>query len=270
MKNIRIIKLVLIAFIFTLTSTNNGICTSISDEVKVTRDTSLIVIHAGSVSMCAGQSTTLTAAGTPSVLWSGGSSASSIVVSPLITSVYTATGTTTLNCSYADSVTLTVSPLPAVNASSSATLICLGESLSLNATGATNYTWSTVPAFSASVIASPAISTVYQLSGVDDNGCKNIDSVAVVVSECAGLSAAEKMPSSILLYPNPNKGDFTISSQQDIRLKLINELGQLIRIVELNEQNQHKALVSGLAQGIYFVCGLVGKEVFKQKIIVDK
>ena len=71
---------------------------------------------------------------------------------------------------------------------------------------------------------------------------------------------------SVLVFPNPNNGEFTIQSQIVDIINVTNELGQVIDTVELNQQNNFSYRVHDLNSGIYF---LVGKTI-KQKVIVSK
>jgi hypothetical protein len=68
------------------------------------------------------------------------------------------------------------------------------------------------------------------------------------------------------VFPNPNNGEFTIQSQMADVVSLTNELGQLIEMIELNQQNNFSYKVSQLSNGIYF---LLGKTI-KQKVVVSK
>jgi hypothetical protein len=63
----------------------------------------------GNMSICKGNSTTLTASGSSSYLWNGQTAGPSIVVSPTVTASYTVTGTQQ-GCSSAKTVTVQVSP----------------------------------------------------------------------------------------------------------------------------------------------------------------
>jgi hypothetical protein len=69
-------------------------------------------------------------------------------------------------------------------------------------------------------------------------------------------------------YPNPSNGDFTISSSEAGTYKIHNELGQLIRTVEIAEANNHQVKVENMPNGAYFVTGTSNGNVFTKKVIV--
>jgi len=54
-----------------------------------------------------------------------------------------------------------------------------------------------------------------------------------------------------------------------IRLRLINQLGQLVRTIELNGGNR-KVCAGDLAGGVYFLTGMVDEKPVKRKLIIDK
>lgn len=78
-------------------------------------------------------------------------------------------------------MTLTISPAFAVTASASATPICMGSSTTLNASGATTYTW--MPgSLSGSPAVMPLVNTTYTVTGTDGAGCTATNTVDVVVN----------------------------------------------------------------------------------------
>ncbi|MBI4945830.1 MAG: gliding motility-associated C-terminal domain-containing protein [Bacteroidetes bacterium] len=102
------------------------------------------VASAPSKTICSGENATLTAAaGGANYLWSTASSATtaSIVVSPTVTTSYTVT-VSSGSCSDKAYPTVTVNPSPKIQALPGATL-CIGETVTLNASGGGPYTWST-------------------------------------------------------------------------------------------------------------------------------
>lgn len=66
------------------------------------------------------------------------------------------------------------------------------------------------------------------------------------------------------VFPNPNNGAFTIQSQKADIVTITNELGQVVKTVELNEQNSFIYNVNDLQKGIYFLIG----QTVTQKVFV--
>ena len=82
-------------------------------------------------------------------------------------------------------ITITVYPIPVVNAGQDIT-ICPGYGTVLNATGASNYTWSPANLLNDATlhnpIASPMVTTTFFVTGTDaTSGCQSSDSVTVFV-----------------------------------------------------------------------------------------
>jgi PKD repeat protein/Zn-dependent metalloprotease len=99
-------------------------------------------------SICAGNSVVLQANGASNYFWSGASLNGNVgpVVSALLTTAgsynYTVFGTTN-NCSLApQTITIEVTAQPNLEANASQSEFCLGESVTLSATGALAYSWS--------------------------------------------------------------------------------------------------------------------------------
>ena len=152
---------------------------------------------------------------------------------------------------------VTVNPNPVVTvAAGGNTVICKADPLVLTATGGGTYNWfnqATTPAitFTSNFTAVQTLT----VRGTDANGCSSIGSIQVQVKTCAGISEVSKAGVSISIYPNPNSGEFFVSSTSDIDLNLINELGQHVKSVSLNKENSHKVNLTGIADGVYFIVG---------------
>ena len=143
-----------------------------------------VAIAALSNPVCAGSLLTLTTNALSNVVWShSASSGTSIVVTPTVTTNYSVTGVgTPNNCTTTAVLQVSVMPLPFVAAYSYPLLICPGNTASLSAVGAVNYTWSSGPSGSLTTV-NPQNSTSYTVTGVDANGCENTNTVMVNVSE---------------------------------------------------------------------------------------
>ena len=178
--------------IYSVVYTLSGCAASDTSVVTVNP---LPVVSVNSPSICRGSVGTLSASGATSYSWSSGNISSSITVSPVSTTNYTVTGTTS-GCSSSTISTLTVLPLPVVTVNSDS--VCAGGSLNLQATGATSYSWSNGAAGSI-ITVTPFTTTSYTVVGTTA-GCTAtaISTVNVVpapvvavnsVSICRGSSA---------------------------------------------------------------------------------
>lgn len=120
---------------------------------------SLTLSIAGTNTLCAGQSATLSATGLgfTTYTWSSGPNTSSISVSPTSSTTYTlVAGTATVGCNYTAQHTISVNIQPTVNVvvTPTSALVCSGNSATLIATGASTYSWST-GALTNSIVVTP-------------------------------------------------------------------------------------------------------------------
>ncbi len=164
---------------YTVTGTLNG-CQS-TDTVTVFLVDSSVTANAGQdVAICNGGSTTLTATGGASYLWSTGATTASITVSPTTTMTYTVTAFDASGTnSDTDDVTVTVNPVPTINAGADVT-INSGDSVTLTATGGASYSWNT-GATTSSITVNPTVTSTYTVTGTL-NGCQSTDTVTVFVN----------------------------------------------------------------------------------------
>jgi len=143
--------------------------------------------------ICFGESATLTASGASTYIWQPtGQTTSSIATTPTSTETHTVTGTDANGCSNTDEVTVTVLPIPVVDAGQDVE-ICQGDQITLTATGADTYVWNT-GATSPNIIVSPLITATYTVTGTDSWGCEGTDDVTVTVSAPPTVTA---VPSDI-------------------------------------------------------------------------
>lgn len=167
------------------------------DGCKDTAAISLTVLNLPNVTVapstyaiCPGSSSTLTSSGAVSYAWSpvtglNTTTGSSVMASPSATTIYTVTGTAANGCTATDTTLITALISPTVNASAATGSICAGSSTTLNASGASTYSWSPSTGLSAttgsSVTATPASTTTYTVIGTGSNGCTSSSSVTVTV-----------------------------------------------------------------------------------------
>lgn len=164
--------------IYTVTITDNNGCSG-TDNFTVTVLPLPTINITGDISICPDESTTLTASGGVSYVWSTGGTTSAINVTPNATSTYTVTATDIFGCVNTASTTVTVNPLPVINVTGD-NKICQGTSTVLFASGATSYVWSTGNTTS-SITINPATTSTYTVTGTDANGCSSATSITVTV-----------------------------------------------------------------------------------------
>lgn len=254
--------------LYNITGTSAQGCVSSNTAISnvTVNITPTIAVNSGTI--CSGNSFTLVPSGANTYTFNSGNA----VVSPSTTSSYSVTGTSAEGCVSSNTVVsnVTVNALPNVNSTASNATICIGETSTLSASGASTYVWNTTSTL-VTLVVSPTITTSYTVSGTDNNGCVNTSAITQNVSACTGIDkVAEALEATISIYPNPNNGEFTILSSSDSRLSIINELGQIVKTVSLNANNEHKVLINEMANGIYFVVGQSNNQVIKQKMIVNK
>jgi hypothetical protein len=163
-------------------SGSTGGCTSALRTVTVTVTTTpTTAVSASSSTICAGQTTTLTASGATGYAWlPGGQTTAAINVNPTITTSYTVTGSNG-SCSSTGTISVTVSTVPTVTASVTNTTICSGTPVTVNVGGATSFTWSPSGSGSSSVL-SPAATTVYSITGANGSCTSAVRTVTITVN----------------------------------------------------------------------------------------
>jgi PKD repeat protein len=94
--------------------------------------------------------------------------------------------------SSSDQVSFTIHALPQVNATASIPAICVGDSTTLQASGAQNYQWSDAINLNLgntnTLVVSPSQNSTYYLTGQDSNQCVNTDSISITVHNLPNVS----------------------------------------------------------------------------------
>jgi len=248
----------------TQTYTVTGTAGSCSNTAVVTVTVNSLPTVSGaatSTNVCAGNNVTLTGSGATSYVWTGGVT-NGVPFTPTASNVYTVTGTSA-GCTNTAVVTVVVSSTPTVSAVASATSVCAGTNVTLTGFGATTYTWTN--GVTNNVPFTPASTSVYIVSG-STNGCVGTNTIQIVVNTCTGIESLTSAHAGVVVYPNPNNGDFMIKGSQQMTITIANELGQVVETVELTLENNFSYNVSKLARGMYFLSG----NAVKEKVIVTK
>lgn len=253
-------------------------------SVIITEPTPVVLAPIFSVTICFGQSTTLTAnasggTGGYTYTWNGTFVGQNDTVSPTGTTTYTVAATDANGCAAASvTVTVTVNPPLAVSASGTA-LICIGSSTTISSTafwgngGPYTYTWAPAgTGFGSPVSVSPTATTTYTVTASDGCSLTAAATVTVTVDPCTGIQAYTATNSSIQIFPNPFTTQTTIDLNKDYKnatLKVIDVLGKELRNINFSG----KQIIferEELNNGIYFIQIISeNKTISTNKIIIN-
>ena len=300
--------------VYTVTATNAEGC-SAPASVTVTVNPLPTITISGNTTLCAGNSTTLTASGADSYSWSTGDNTASVSISAF--GVYTVTGTTTAGCSGTANVTVLVSQLPVITISGE-TDICAGESTTLTATGGETYLWSDGTTANTLTV---GMAGSYQVIGYNAAGCDAMASTTVNVWQSATSEFTIECPdscyiwngesycqsgdytqtfqtihgcdsvvtlhltitvgiddhnlaASMTVYPNPTTSvinvQFTMNNVQaeTMEIRLYDAYGKLLNVVAANNDETVQIDLSAFAPGIYFIKAVTeGNVVAVRKVV---
>jgi hypothetical protein len=231
----------------------------------------------GPTSTCLGGIISLTAGAGTGYQWSnGGGGFSTASFTPALTTVFSVTATVTggpnLTCKTVGTIQTIVNPNPTVTVSGPAsTVICRADPMVLTASGASSYSWTTnnVTKTGASFTFTSNATVVHTIiaTGTETTGCKHAVAYLVRVNACTALDEQET-GTGISVYPNPNAGRFTVTSEHAVTLSVINAIGQEVKRISLNAGNSFTADLDNMAAGVYFLVGDEGKRT--ARIVVSK
>lgn len=177
---------------YTITGAN-GICTSTTSILLTVIPIPTITASASPTIICQGSTSTLTANGAITYTWQPGNlSGNTVTVSPLVTTIYTVSGTNILGCASSTTVQLIVNN-PTITVSPLSNTICSGNSATISASGASSYTWNPGAFTTSSIIVSPTVNTTYTLISI--NGvCTSTTTVPISVSPTPTILTAPINP----------------------------------------------------------------------------
>jgi hypothetical protein len=209
----------------------------------------------------------LTANGANTYTWSFGANGVSASYPVTTNTLVSVIGTNTLSaCSNSASIIITNLPKPTINISTSNTLICAGETVTLSAAGANTYSWSNSSTNSV-IVVQPGVSTTYSVIGTNTNNCSSTNAMNITVSACTFNKENNTFKSFI--YPNPATEVINISSNNYQSYTLMNSLGSIIQKGELKNKNE-TIRIDQFNAGVYFIILSNSNENKSHRFIISK
>ena len=181
--------------VYTITGADANNCINTATSTVVVNALPNVTVNSGTI--CFGLSMVCLPLGATTYTWGpaaglSSTTGASVTANPITTTIYTVTGTDANNCSNTATSTVTVNPLPNVTVNTGT--ICTSGSTTLNANGASTYTWTPATGLSAtngaSVSANPTVTTNYTITGTDINNCVNVTTTTVNVNSLPVVTVA--------------------------------------------------------------------------------
>ena len=189
------------------------------DDLNIKVNCTNVLVNAGTdKTICKGDSVVLNGTGNGVLAWNDTIGSNQITVKPELTTKYILK-VENAGCIKYDTVIVNVNPLPTVGINSNSTAICEGQVLDLKATGAKTYTWEN-NIVKDTISVSPTITTVYNVTGKDVNGCTNTASINIAVNKSeitltANPKIVDKGSSSLLIAKGGNTYSWNFSTNEN-------------------------------------------------------
>ncbi len=177
------------------------------------------------------------------------------------TSTYTTIGTFTdvltnnAGCDSTVTTNLTVNALPTVNAGTDQTLCTYGSAVTLSGNPAGGiFSGSGVSGSSFDPTSVAAGSYIVTYAYTDASNCSASDVTTVTVDACSGIN--EELLPGVLVYPNPNNGEFTLTGvETGVKYEVFSAEGKLVLTNTVTSPVELVKLAK-VAAGSYFITTL--------------
>jgi len=168
---------------------SSGTCSSNKTITINVSPTPSVAASITNTTICRGSSVTVAVTGASVYTWLPSGSGSSSVLSPTATTIYSITGSNGSCNSSPRIVTVNVTPTPTTNVSASSLSICIGQSSTLTASGATNYAWLPGAQTTTVITVAPTITTTYTVTG-SSGTCSSNKTITINVSPTPSVAAS--------------------------------------------------------------------------------
>jgi len=253
--------------IYNITVTDLNNCTKTETVFVQTHSSQNLSLNSGTI--CQGDSFVLNASGN-AITYTyccGGPT-----VYPSTVMVYSVQGTDINGCIAQATNSISILPLPNINIFSNKSIVCLGQSVTLTATGAQTYTWSN------SFIGNPVVifptlgTTTYSAWGTGSNSCVGVNYIFVTTTNCTNLNELH-VNDNLVIYPSPTQGSFHIKLSSIVTfptiLKIYDINGKVLFTQHLNQEDSIIDL-SDASNGLYYIVLTDAENVNYRKVVIKE
>lgn len=249
--------------------TNAQGCTG-TDTIDVAIVTPPAVNLGNDIVQCGGTATLDAQNAGSGYVWNDASTGQTLVVSA--SGTYYVEVTAAPGCTGADTISVTINPIPVVTFALPSDSICLGASPVILSGGApANGTYSGTSVSAGSFDPSVGVGAyVITYTYTDANSCSASATQTMTVEGCTGLDQSKEL-NGIALYPNPTYGNFFLELK-GLEGKVITQLytpeGKLMYADQLNAATtRHNISIAHLPNGVYYVKLTSGSAVKTIKLV---
>ena len=239
--------------IYSVIITDTNTCSSQS-QITVTVFSNPTITAGADTGFCQSTSIQMCASGGVNYAWAPNFGLSDSTIAcptfgPTSSTTYTVTGTDANGCSGSDTIVLSLYPSPSVPV--------ISQSMSvLTSTPAFSYQWfyNSSPINGATSQSYTATQNgTYYVQIADSNGCTAFSATFSIND--VGIASLE-LQSGIQLYPNPNEGEFTIHSAEELKgslLEIYNIGGAVVYSERINQSANNHIVNADFDSGTYLV-----------------
>ena len=231
--------------------------------------------------LCTGQTLQLFTGNFVSYYWQGPNGFVSSLQQPFLNAAqlsfagfYTLSVTDANGCKDSIQTKVVMLPSPLVTITGPST-VCAGQSISLQASGANSYTWST-GAVGANINFMPASSSSFTVTGTSiTNTCTGTNSFSIQVLDCNLLGIASENNQSAPaweVFPNPCTNKIIVSGfspGDEIKFQLLDLNGKTCMLGQLHKTDSEITLSSNVEKGMYLLLLSNGTISISKKILVQ-
>lgn len=228
--------------------------------------TPTVTVNSGSV--CLGKGLTLTPSGATTYSYS----------TPFTVVTPSTVGTVTVmvvgysnNCSDTAISSITANPLPNTTAAITRSLICLKETTTLTASGASSYSWQGVNSTASLITISQSVASTYNytVTGTNSFGCSSSATLTLTVDPCFGINETADDGGIVSnIYPNPSTSELNVVLNTEAEVILYDMNGKEVYHVVLDSGSK-TIDARTLAPGVYLLSARKGTTISHFKIVKE-